>query len=357
MDERQKIIISAGGTGGHLFPAQSLAIELMDKGKEVLFVGGGLRKNHYFDRNFPFEEIDCATFSWRQPLKVIRGGMKIVQGVVKSRKVIKRFAPDLIVGFGSFYTLPLLLGALSCKIPFFLHEQNAIPGKVNRLFAPLAEGIALTFPEAASYLKGKTFLTSLPVKSGEEREAYHYFSLDEKKLTLLIFGGSQGAKKINSLFLGACEELKCSLSEFQVIHLTGDKIESSKAKEIYEKLNISSFVTEFEKNIHLAWKIAHMTVQRAGANSICESITYTTPALLIPYPRATEDHQTKNGCHFTQVVRGGEMLSEEEATPKLVAHHILKMVQDLGKIKKQIAVYKESNPRPPFTKILLGEQG
>lgn len=146
---KKKIILSAGGTGGHLFPAQVIASELK-KSCEVLFVGGGLSKSRYFQRDlFSFEEICCATFSLSKPWKIIQGGKTIFKGLIESRKILREFKPDIVVGFGSFYTLPILIAAIWAKIPIVLHEQNAIPGKVNRLFSRFAKMTAITFPKSA----------------------------------------------------------------------------------------------------------------------------------------------------------------------------------------------------------------
>lgn len=324
--------MSAGGTGGHLFPAQAVAESL--KEYEILFVAGGLQSSRFFDRvQFPYKEISSATFSLAKPHKLLRSASRIVKGSFQSHQIIRSFSPDLVVGFGSFYTLPLLLAAKMHRIPIILHEQNAHAGRVNRLFSRFAHTTAVTFPVD---LKGNLQQVRFPLRSQKKEDPWHYFGLERGEPVLLVYGGSQGALRLNELFLEAITHL----SGYQVLHFTGDHFTGEKCESIqrfYEKLGIRHCVKPFEPNIHLALEIADLAICRAGAGTIADLIEKERPAILIPFPHATADHQRKNGLHFV----GGEVYVERELT----AERLAKAISNFPLLEKKQAIqnYKKNN--------------
>ena len=311
--KQRKFIFAVGGTGGHVFPALALAQDLMQQEKEVeiIFVGGKLSQNRFFDKSFVHIDIDCAPLTLKNFLKVPPQLKRIWKGFVQSKQIIKDFVPDCIVGFGSFYTLPMLTAGLYLKIPFFLHEQNSFPGKVNRLFSRKALSTGITFPEATRYLYGKTISVSFPLKKEfrqqaiSKSEALGYFGLTHQLPTLLVFGGSQGAQRINYLFLELLEAYPLYLSQFQIIHFTGDAALEDKCREAYKKHQIISCVKTFEKQMEFAWYAADLVISRAGAASIAEMLACEVPTLFIPYPSAADDHQNKNARYIAKIIGGG----------------------------------------------------
>lgn len=355
MKEQKRIVLSAGGTGGHLFPAQSLAESLPEW--EVLFIAGGLRSSRYFDREkFSFEEIASATFSLSKPMQALGGCSTIIQGVYQARKKLRKFRPRVVVGFGSFYTLPLLLAAALERIPIVLHEQNAILGKVNRLFAPFVHTTTITFPITRSHIKGRSRERAIevifPLRKRDEKsteEIRKYFGLEcSRKPILLIFGGSQGAAKLNSLFL----ESLSYLPPLQVIHFTGNEERAQAAKREYQILGIPAYVKAFEPRIDLAMRIADFALTRAGAATIAELIAYDLPALLIPYPFASQNHQEKNGEHFVSTVKGGEMYKEQELNASLLATLIMTQLEHIEETKKNIVSYKQTRCAPHLARVI-----
>lgn len=321
---KKRIILSAGGTGGHLFPAQAVARELSEH--EILFVAGGLSENGFFDRSrFEYKEIHTATFTTSKPLEMLKGGRKILKGLRESRKILRDFSPDIVVGFGSFYTLPLLLAAKQRKIPIILHEQNAVPGKVNRLFSRFAHTTTLTFPVQ---IRGATRMVHFPLRPPREmQDPWKYFGLEQGKPTLLVFGGSQGARRLNELFLEALP----LLSKFQVLHFYGKH--STGIEEHYK--GILSCVRSFDPNLQLAMEIADLAVCRAGASTIAELTATETPAILIPFPFATDNHQEKNARYFP----GGEVLLEKDLTGEKLAGAINAF--PLEEKRKEIREFKQ----------------
>ena len=336
--------MSAGGTGGHLFPAQSLAEALPDW--EILFVAGGLSTSHYFNREFfRFEEIPCATFSLTSPLQMCRGLGKICLGIQRSTKILQSFNPDVVIGFGSFFTLPVLAAASFLRKPIVLHEQNTVLGKVNRLFAPWVHTTAITFPMTRTYLNGKTAKKAVEVifpqrnrPPSTDLEAWDYFGFSPcEKPLILVFGGSQGAARLNALFLEAAPHLP----PIQVLHFTGNQSQASSASARYQELGISACVKSFEPRMDLAMRIADYGVTRAGAATVCELIHYNLPALLVPFPFATENHQEKNGEHFVSIVKGGKMYKENELEAAQLANCMIEQLADREAIKDNITAYKQ----------------
>lgn len=353
---KKRIIFSAGGTGGHLFPAQAVAASL-EKSATLLFVGGGLSKNPYFNRaQFDFKEIQTATINFKSPLKLIKASFKILSGFFKSRKIIAAFKPDMVVAFGSFYTFPLLLAALSKKVPIVLHEQNAIPGKVNRLFAKKALFTGITFSQTQKYLQGKcvevAFPERFPLVRKDKKASLDYFGLHLNKITLLAFGGSQGGSGINRLMKQIAPLLP---KEIQILHFIGKHDKASTFTDLYNQLGLVSCVKEFENKMDEAWNVADFALTRAGAATITEAISWEVPSILIPFPYAAENHQEKNAEHFVQETKGGFMFVEKT----LDAYEIKKAVDKLvkGDFKDNIVAYKKEKKLKKFDELIVGGLG
>lgn len=346
---KSKILIAAGGTGGHLFPAQGLAQQLINHPDRhiFLFVAGGLSTNRYFDSaRFPYKEISTAPLISRNPFKLLKGMFKTIGGIKQSVKIIKDFKPDVVVGFGSFYTVPILLAARMCKIPIVLHEANSVPGKANQWLAPLADAVGIHFPSTAAFFKQPTFEVGLPLREGYKlgickTEGYRYFNLDEELTTVLIFGGSQGAKAINELVKKVIQkDLK---KPFQVIHLTGDDSSAQEMFEVYAKNGIRAAVKKFEKEMHHAWAIADCFISRSGASTIAEAMEFEVPGILIPYPYATDQHQERNAEFFVDVVGGGAKCLEEHLTADELSFQLKALLNEQEREKKKQAINKYKN--------------
>ncbi|MES2122125.1 MAG: UDP-N-acetylglucosamine--N-acetylmuramyl-(pentapeptide) pyrophosphoryl-undecaprenol N-acetylglucosamine transferase [Chlamydiota bacterium] len=206
-----KVLFAAGGTGGHLFPAQALAEKLT--GVDVLFSGAKLSTNSYFDRNkFTYRDIDSTTPFRGNFMQKIQSVVILLRGIWQSLRLLSNERPDLVVGFGSFHSFPLLCAAALKRVPLVLFESNAVPGKVIRLFSRFALYTAVYFPESERYLKGKVHAVEIPsLKSRTSlnaQEARRQLGLDPDCFTLLVFGGSQGAKALNALILNLLPLLK-----------------------------------------------------------------------------------------------------------------------------------------------------
>lgn len=341
---KKNVLICAGGTGGHVFPAQALAQQFArEKDRfNILFAGGNLQSNPYFKQeSFPFREISSGKFNKRRLLHSIWELRKTLKGFFQSLKLIKEFQPDVVVGFGSYYTFPLLLAAKFMRVPIVLHEGNAVPGTVNKLFSKAAKVTGVLFPETQRFLKGRTVEVGMPLRSGYTKnfgsvlKAKEYFGLDADKVTFLVFGGSQGALVINTHFCGALIELADRTRNFQVIHFTGDAVVSKEVAKVYESIGIDYCVKEFEEQMDQAYLASDLVISRAGAATIAELVEYELPSILIPYPYATDDHQTKNASIMEQKIKGSITVAQDKLNAEQLSNIIFSLFKgDRSKLKQ-----------------------
>lgn len=323
----KRIVIAAGGTGGHLYPAQGFAQQLLKRCPdfEICFLAGGLNTNRYFDRTkFNYQQVRTGLLLTKNPFKCVKGWMNTFGGIKDSVTFLKEFQPDLFVGFGSFYMVPPLLAAKWLKIPTLLHVADCIPGKANRFFAPFVDSVGVHFPHTIPLIKGNAIEVGLPLREGYEKNIFsketaaRYFHLNYQKKILLVFGGSQGAQSINRLLKEAANDL----GEYQVIHITGQEESVEGIANHYKHVNVSACVKAFEKQMNLAWIAADVFIGRSGASTIAEAMEFEVPGLLVPYPYSADHHQDKNADFFVKHVGGGIKWNED--------------LKNLGDFKKQM---------------------
>lgn len=355
--KKKKILIATGGTGGHVLPALAFADECLEKfeGIDFHFVGGKLSTNRFFKQRYPFSEVACGKFS-KNPFILFFELLSILIGVYQSLKLMLKYRPDLIIGFGSFYTFPILMAAILAKCPLFLHESNAIPGKVTRLFSGRAHLTALQFKEAEKYLSGISKPVIMPLKREMRLETYsqeecrNYFKLEANLFTILIFGGSQGAKFINQLFVRAVPLLKKELPPFQVIHLAGTEEETLFLKQQYEKNNIPGAVKSYENEMVKAWKCADLVISRSGASTIAEQLHFSVPGIFIPYPFSKDNHQEVN-ANLVQALGGSLTLIEKNLTPEIFSQCLADVFHHLAEMRRNLKEYGHLCQLPNFTDL------
>jgi len=347
-----KILIAAGGTGGHLFPAQQLSEKLLKDGHcEIYFAGHKLAETPFFKREGVFfKEIASA------PLKNIFLFFAAVwKGFFQSLRLIRSFKPDAVVGFGSFHSFPVLLAAAVLRKKIVLFEANCLLGKVNRLFIPIACKIALQFPVEKKLSGKEVYVPLLPwnlfynsVKKHSQSEARAAFQLSPDLFTILVFGGSQGAAFLNQAFCDATRLLKQKGLQFQVIHLTGKEGKAS-----YEGAEIPICVKTFENEMPVAYGAADLVVCRSGAGTVAELIRFQKPAILIPFLYASEDHQKINGKYLSETVGGSRLLLQLDASPERLAEEILAIKEELQQRKEALQkICRETEGRIDFAQII-----
>lgn len=355
MSLKRKIVLAVGGTGGHLFPAQALARQLRDRNipVQVLFMGAGLSCSRYFNaREFPAIDVESATLFSRRLSTLFPSCKRLLKGIWQSMRQLKKERPALVIGFGSFHAFPVLVAAALCKIPILLFESNAIPGKVNRLFSRWAEWTAVQFEESKDYLKGNIVLTEMPlwdkdrIGTSLREDAARYFNLREDLRTILVFGGSQGARSINRLFCQAMQDWE-GRPPLQIIHLTGDVASCHEAILCYRRLGIPAQVKVFEDRMPLAWRMADFAVCRAGAATMGELLAHRVPALMIPFPQAADNHQLFNAQIMAGKIGGGVVVEEKVLSSEILGKELKEILEGnkLTSMKQAIQHFQETTSR------------
>ena len=304
MSNKLRIIISGGGTGGHIFPAISIAnaIKELRPDTDILFVGaeGRMEMHRVPAAGYPIKGLPVAGFDRKNLLKNIPVLIKLFKSQRLARKIIKDFRPHAAVGVGGYASGPTLKVAGSNGIPTLLQEQNSYAGVTNKLLAKQAHKICVAYEGMERFFdKDKIILTGNPVRQGlrnhqlSREESIRFFNLDPSKKTILILGGSLGARTINQCLMSNLDKVKASGVQF--IWQTG-KIYIDEARESVAKFGKLPMlhVTDFISDMATAYSAADLLISRAGAGSISEFCLLQKPVILVPSPNVSEDHQTKN---------------------------------------------------------------
>lgn len=360
----KKIVIAAGGSGGHLYPATGLARQLLqNKNIQLQFVAAGLASNPFFNREeFHHQSISSGTFPGWSPLPLLRACKNLSAGFFQSRRILSTYNPNLVIGFGSYHSFPLLLAARSLAIPIALHEQNSKPGKVIRMFSKKAVVTGVYFPSAISLLHGNCVKLAMPLRDGYQREscrkehACEYFDLNPAKLTLLAFGGSQGAQFVNHVVSEALVRLALQGANFQVLHFTGDAGEVDRLQKHYQSVGIEAVVKKFEENMQLAWRAADFCITRAGAGTIAEMLEFEVPGILIPYPYSADGHQDSNADYLVDIVGGGWKFLESQIDADTLAAFCLPLLKlphlVLKEKQQQLKLHRHLTSRQEFASVI-----
>ena len=304
MNENLRIIISGGGTGGHIFPAVSIAnaIKELHPETEILFVGaeGRMEMHRVPAAGYPIKGLPVAGFDRKNLLKHIPVLIKLFKSQRLAKKIVKDFRPHAAVGVGGYASGPTLKVAGSMGIPTLLQEQNSYAGVTNKLLAKQAHKICVAYEGMERFFdKDKIILTGNPVRQDllnhnmSREEAIRSFGWDPNKRTILVLGGSLGARTINQCLMNHLDKIK--QSDVQFIWQTG-KIYIEEARNCVAKAGHLPMihVTDFISNMATAYSAADLVISRAGAGSISEFCLLQKPVILVPSPNVAEDHQTKN---------------------------------------------------------------
>lgn len=321
-----KIVIMAGGTGGHVFPGIAIAHELQARGFAVHWLGtaGGLERNWVEKAGLEISEIQIKGLRGNGALGWLKAPFNILRARAQAKAILKAQQPDLVLGMGGFVCGPGGLAAKSLGIALFVHEQNAIPGMTNKLLAKFADSVMTGFEQ--SILTGKNvLLMGNPVRQGLEQTPVLEASNSKKRLNLLVLGGSRGALVINQTLPKALALLPKEHRPV-VLHQTGDKtLEQTKA--FYADAGVQAEIVPFIDDMLSAYAQADLVLCRAGALTVSELMAAARPAIMVPYPYAVDDHQTLNAQALV-ALQGGEVLQESVMTPKRLADALTVWLQD-----------------------------
>ena len=327
MSDNLHIIISGGGTGGHIFPALSIAnaIKAIRPDAEILFVGaeGRMEMHRVPAAGYKIIGLPVAGFDRKNLLKNFSVIIKLIRSQMMARKIIKDFNPHVAVGVGGYASGPTLKMAGAMGIPTLIQEQNSYAGVTNKLLAAKAEKICVAYPGMERFFdKNKIIMTGNPVRQGlldckmSKEEAIKSFGLDPNKKTILIVGGSLGARTLNNCVMHAMDDIKQSGVQF--IWQTG-KFYIEEARKCYSNAGSPEMLhtTDFISDMNAAYTAADLVVSRAGAGSISEFCLLGKPVILVPSPNVAEDHQTKNAMALVDK-DAAIYIKDSEAEEKLI---------------------------------------
>lgn len=383
-----RFVITGGGTAGHINPALAVAQELSQRGHEVLFAGtpGGLEAKLAPEAGLPYQTFKAKGFDRARPTTLISSSVMIMRSTLQARRWLRDLRPDAVIGFGGYVSIPVGLAASWLRIPLIIHEQNSAVGLANRFLASKAVAVALTYPQARPGLKAakNVRITGNPVRPAllgiSRDEARQALGIDRDKQMLLVFGGSLGAHHINQALLSQAKSLM-DRPDLHVYHITGTKDFQSVLDELRlqfpavdpsqrtatntrtDKPTNADTATDYGSTVvHVdvaarsaivngRWHLegycnrmgevlaaADVVVSRAGATSLAEISAIGVPALLIPFPHATDDHQTTNA---QSLVESGAalMIRDAELDSPLFSEHLMELLnsQQLRDTMKQAA--------------------
>lgn len=320
----RRIIIAGGGTGGHIFPAIAIAQALKKKESsvEILFVGakGRMEMEKVPQAGFPITAIDIAGFHRSSLIKNLDLPFRILKSLWQAEKILKKFQPQVVVGVGGYASFPVLWLAQRKKIPTLIQEQNSLAGKTNILLGKRAKKICVAFEGMEKFFpKEKLVFTGNPVRAAivqseiSREEALRFFDLDPEKKTVLVLGGSLGARSVNEALAAQLEEIL--RHGIQLIWQTGKSYLPEARLHSQGKKGI--WVGEFITRMEIAYRAADLVISRAGALAIAELCVMKKPVIFVPYPLAAEDHQTLNAASLVNK-KAACLVNDSDVNEKLV---------------------------------------
>ena len=313
-------VVAAGGTGGHMFPAEALARELQARGWRVVLATDA--RGAQFAEHFPAQErlaLEAATFKLRNPIGVARGLLRIEAGVRQARIAFKRLQPAVVVGFGGYPSLPSLLAAKGLHIPRLIHEQNAVLGRVNRFLSPRVDTVACAFPTLEKApRKLKPIVVGNPVRPEIKALYGEPYTPPGHTLRLLVTGGSQGARILSEVVPAAVGRLPEALRLRLRVEQQARPDAVEPARRTYVGAGVEAEVAPFFRDMAGRLRSAGLVIGRAGASTVCELATAGRPAILVPFAAAMDDHQTLN-ARLLSDVGAAAVIAEARFSPVKLA--------------------------------------
>ncbi len=364
MQQSINVIIAGGGTGGHVFPAIAIGKALKNKpyNANILFVGarGKLEMEKVPQAGFKIEGLSILGIQRRLTWKNLLVPFRLVGSMIKARKIIRRFKPDVVIGVGGYASGPIVRAAASKGIPTLIQEQNSYPGLTNRILAKKAMKICVAYEGMEAYFdKSKLYVTGNPIRQdlvnpeAKREEALAFFGLSSDKPVVLITGGSLGARTINEATARHLQQVH--QAGIQLIWQTGshgiDMARTHLGKEQVEGVYVHAFIDRMD----YAYAAADMVVSRAGAIAVSEICAVRKPAVFIPSPNVAEDHQTKNAMtlvnnHAAVIIKDGEAI--EKLGPVII--DLMYNEEEKQKLKERIASLAYRNAADVIAEAAVG---
>jgi UDP-N-acetylglucosamine--N-acetylmuramyl-(pentapeptide) pyrophosphoryl-undecaprenol N-acetylglucosamine transferase len=346
----ERVIFAGGGTGGHIFMAVALAEELKrrDPPIEVLFIGAqkGLEKTILPALGFPLKTIKIGGLRGVGLIQMIRTLLQFPASLWTSRKIVRDFLPSVIVGLGGYSSGPVMMAGRCLGCPLVLIEPNVYPGFTNRALRRWVDGVAVAYEETSEWFAPKARLTGIPVRRG-------FFEVSQdilvsERLRLLVFGGSQGSRPINRM---VCEALPFLPSDkITIVHQTGPDDYLS-VREKYKEAGVEAEVLDFIHDMPSYMARSDLILSRAGASTVAEIAAAGRPALLVPLPQATDDHQRKNAAFFVER-QAAVVLEQEETTGRELARVLGQLAGEHGRLRQMAQASRGLAQRESRQKII-----
>ena len=358
----RKILIAAAGTGGHIYPAISLADHLRDvHGSDITFLGTlrGLENEIIPKKNYKIEYIDVSGFSGSVKQKLV-SLLNCFSGTLRSINIIKENKYDIIVGAGGYISFPAVIAGYLLSKPCYMIEQNLLPGKVTKLLSGLCRKVFISFSDSKKYLKGKNvYYTGNPIRKDfflvDKAVSLAKLNLKKDKFTILITGASQGALSINEAVLNSLEKWKSF--PWQILHVTGRNHFDNINNQV-KKLKNSSFKADYRifpyyDNMADLYAVSDIVISRAGASTLSEIIQMRLPSALIPYPFAAEDHQKFNAKFLYN--NNSAVIIEDNAVREMLCPEIIRLFENKEIFQKMKDSFKNiviKNAAEDITKLI-----
>lgn len=321
----ERVVISGGGTGGHIFPAIALADEIKRRNPEVkiLFVGalGKMEMEKVPEAGYEIIGLQIAGFQRKFTLSNFMLPFKLIKSLLKARSVLKAFNPQVVVGVGGYASGPTLRAAQNLGIPTLIQEQNSFPGKTNKLLAKRVKTICTAysgledhFPAEKIVLTGNPTRKEMVMIEGKKEDAQKFYNLDPSKKTILVIGGSLGARTLNKSVEAYANKLP---EDIQIIWQCGKLYHKELNDNYQHSLSPDIKLHQFISRMDLAYAAADLIISRAGAISVSELCLVGKPVILVPSPNVAEDHQTKNAMALVQK-EAAILMKDKDATSDLL---------------------------------------
>lgn len=330
-----RVIIAGGGTGGHLFPGLAIAEELRRRSEmtEVIFVGTeyGIEAKVVPREGYPIKFLRAEGMVGVSVTKRIKAMAKMIPSILDSYKITKIVKPDIMIGVGGYASGAIMLIAALMSIPTIILEQNCIPGLTNRVLGKFARAICITYQESIPFFpKVKTFLTGNPVRThilkGNRESGYRLFSLEKGLFTIFVFGGSLGARSINTTVVDSLGYMNDLKDRIQFLHQTGIS-DYENIRNAYRSLGFKGTVTPFIYQMGEAYAVSDIVISRAGATTLSELTALGKPAVLIPYPHAAGHHQELNARKLLEM-GAARMILDGELSGESLARNIRELYEN-----------------------------
>jgi len=319
------VLVAAGGTGGHLFPAEALTAALGKRGIATHLVTD--RRAARFGGAFADEVVHIvasATFQSRNPIAMAKTLATLALGFNQARALIRRLKPAAVIGFGGYPTIPPVLAAVWCRVPSLIHDSNAVIGRANRLLAPRVTAIATTFPDMfadAPALAAKATLTGNPLRPAVLAAAAAPYPAPNDPLRILVTGGSQGARIMADVVPAAITRLDPTLQARLAIVQQAREEDLSRVSQTYARLSVAAEIAPFFSDLPARMAASHLVISRSGASTVAELAAIGRPSILVPLPHALDQDQFAN-AGVLESAGGALRLRQDDFTPQRLANEI-----------------------------------